>query len=458
MTTAVALVTVVISGLVSNRLVHSAAETQELKTLSRLASVAAAAAEAAPGTAGSALDRVLANTRVESGLGIHFLRVDALGLTPTRLNPRHVTALPAALLAQAAAGQTFETTTQFRGALFLVAGYPVASASGGDYLVLEPASAVSQVSQPVGRRLLVALAIGLAVAAAAGVLLARRLARPLQHAAGAAHRLAAGDRDIRLVAEGPAEVAEVSDALNSLAGALATSEARQREFLLSVSHELRTPLTSIKGYAEALADGVVPAPELAATGATVLAESARLERLVSDLLDLARLGADDFRIDLAQVDLGEVLHQAEAVWVRRCAKEQVELRTEFPAGPLLATTDATRVRQILDGLAENALRVAPRGAPIVLALRPERQQAVLEVRDGGPGLTDDDLAVAFERSALYDRYRGVRRVGTGVGLALVAGLAARLGGTVEAGHAAEGGARFTVRLPLATVDGTPARR
>ena len=71
------------------------------------------------------------------------------------------------------------------------------------------------------------------------------------------------------------------------------------------------------------------------------------------------------------------------------------------------------------------------------------------MRDGGPGLTEDDLAVAFERSALYDRYRGVRRVGTGVGLALVAGLVARLGGQVQAGHAPEGGASFAVRLPRA---------
>jgi len=73
---------------------------------------------------------------------------------------------------------------------------------------------------------------------------------------------------------------------------------------------------------------------------------------------------------------------------------------------------------------------------------------LIEVRDGGPGLTDDDLAVAFQRAALYERYRGVRRVGTGFGLALVHGLASRLGGTATAGRAPEGGARFSVLLPL----------
>jgi two-component system sensor histidine kinase BaeS len=107
------------------------------------------------------------------------------------------------------------------------------------------------------------------------------------------------------------------------------------------------------------------------------------------------------------------------------------------------------VRQILDGLFENALRVTPAGAPIILSVRAEadRQVVLLEVRDGGPGLTDADLPVAFERSVLFERYRGIRQVGTGLGLAIVDGLARRLGGTVEAGHSAEGGARFTVRLP-----------
>jgi two-component system sensor histidine kinase BaeS len=121
---------------------------------------------------------------------------------------------------------------------------------------------------------------------------------------------------------------------------------------------------------------------------------------------------------------------------------------------VITVTDPTRVRQILDGLAENALRVTPAGAPIVVGLDAQHGWAVLEVRDGGPGLTAEDCAVAFERSVLYERYRGVRRVGTGVGLALVHGLATRLGGATAAGRAPEGGACFTVRLPL--VAGRPS--
>jgi two-component system sensor histidine kinase BaeS len=274
----------------------------------------------------------------------------------------------------------------------------------------------------------------------------------LRRTAEAAHALAAGHRDVAVLPEGPSEVAEVGTAVNTLAAALSHSEARQREFLLSVSHDLRTPLTAITGYAESLADGVVPADQAAQVGAIVLTEAQRLNRLVADLLDLARLGAQEFRIDLAEVDLAGLASAAGQVWAGRCAAAGVRFVLELPGYPLPVLTDASRLRQVLDGLLENALRVTPSGAPIVLAVRAERLPdgppvAVAEVRDGGPGLAEQDLAVAFQRSVLYDRYRGVRQVGTGLGLAIVAGLVGRLGGTVEAGHAPEGGARFTVRLP-----------
>jgi len=218
-----------------------------------------------------------------------------------------------------------------------------------------------------------------------------------------------------------------------------------------VSHELRTPLTAIRGFSEALADGVVEPADVRVTGGTLVAEAERLDRLVSDLLDLARLGAQDFRVELGAVDPVALIEAAADVWRQRCTAEGVDFAVELPAAGLpLVRTDPVRVRQILDGLAENALRVTPAGRPIVLAARADGRGVVIEVRDGGPGLTDDDLAVAFDRSVLYERYRGVRRVGTGLGLALVAALAGRLGASVSAGHAAEGGSAFRLTVPAAT--------
>lgn len=297
-----------------------------------------------------------------------------------------------------------------------------------------------------GRKLLrnitFALAVGLLVAAVAGLLLGKLVARPLRRTAAVARTMSGGRRDLRAPEQGPAEVAEVGGAVNALADALARSEARQREFLLSVSHELRTPLTAVSGFAESLADGVVSGPEVPSVGRTISEEAHRLDRLVTDLLDLARLGADDFRVDLALVDLTEVVTAAAEVWRARCAAKGVEFRLEAPARSVVRTTDARRVRQVLDGLLENALRLTPAGRPVVLALHD-----VLQVRDGGPGLSEEDYRVAFRKGALHAKYERSRPVGTGIGLALVHGLVTRLGGTIEAGPAPEGGAAFTVGLP-----------
>lgn len=301
------------------------------------------------------------------------------------------------------------------------------------------------------RSLWLPLLAGLAAGVAAGLLLARRLARPIRVAATAAARLRAGDRAVRVPVEPPDEVADLAEALNGLAGALATSEGRQREFLLSVSHELRTPLTAIRGYAEALADGVLGADDTVDTGRTMLVEAQHLDRLIGDLLALARLEAADFPLEPVPVDLTQLAVDAEPAWSGRCAAVGVPFRLETSGRRVPAYTDPGRIRQVLDGLLENALRVVPPGSPVVLAVRPAGADpaagGVLEVRDGGPGFTDDDLAVAFERGALHERYRGVRKVGSGLGLALAAGLVRRLGGEIAAGHAPEGGAAFTVRLP-----------
>ena len=138
--------------------------------------------------------------------------------------------------------------------------------------------------------------------------------RPLRTLVNAARRLQVGDRNLRLEPEGPAEIADLAVALNQLGDSLATSESRQRDFLLSVSHELRTPMTAIGGYAEALADGVVAEEDMERVAGTMLAETHRLDALIADLLDLARLGAVEFPLDIVVVDLRDVADAADDVW------------------------------------------------------------------------------------------------------------------------------------------------
>jgi two-component system, OmpR family, sensor kinase len=435
-TVAVAVVAVLITGVVALQLIPHAAERQARQSLAAQADLVVTAYE-----------------RLDQPGAVRLARLRQLlaaqDITLTVIGPRGGARGSPADERDIAAVTTGSAVSAIRetgaGTIF-VEGRP--ADAGGGVLLTQPADVVRNPAQGAVRSLLRAMLLGLVVAVVVGLLLALWLSRPLRQAADAARRMSLGQRDVTVQPAGPQEVADVAEALGGLSTALATSEARQREFLLSVSHELRTPLTAIRGYAEALADGVVAPEETAHIGTTITSEAARLDRLVTDLLDLARLQADEFRIDSSDVDLRQVVSSAADVWASRARTVGVGLRLDVPPTPVMIRTDPVRVRQIIDGLAENALRVTPQGQPIVFGLRTEDSAAVLEVRDGGPGLTEDDLKVAFERSALYDRYRGVRRVGTGLGLALVAGLAHRLGGQAAAAHAPEGGAAFSVRLPL----------
>jgi two-component system sensor histidine kinase BaeS len=433
----VAVITAIIAGAVAIPLIRSAADDEARTTLSRLTDVAQSAINGQNRANAARVRRSLQGLGVRTGT----IRPDGTIITVAPLVREAITATD---VAQVLTGKDVHRSRDVNGTTVLIEARP--TIHGGFVAVQRRVDAVAQDERAI-RRLVLALLIAGALAAVIGLFVARRMARPLRRTAAAAHSLAAGNRDVTLPAQGPAEVVEVSDAVNSLAGALRNSEGRQRQFLLSVSHDLRTPLTALSGYAESLADDVVPADQTAQVGAVMLGEAKRLERLVGDLLDLARLDAQDFRVDLAPVDIVGVVHGAAQVWAQRCQAAGVEFHVEVPDGPVWAITDAARVRQVLDGLFDNALRVTPSGAPIVLATRPEPRQAVVEVRDGGPGLSDADLQVAFDHGVLYERYRGVRQVGTGLGLAIVRGLVTRLGGRVEAGHAHEGGARFTVRLP-----------
>jgi two-component system, OmpR family, sensor kinase len=447
-TTFAAAIAVLIAGLLSGAFIRAVTQSSGRTVLAQDADLAVAAAELSRNGRAEVPAKIIALLRTRA---IRMVVVQPNGQVT---GPEGAVAEPGVVTSSEVAdiqgGGRVEVTRRIDGGRYYVEGRPITagSAAGGGIVLFQKVADARSGEGSLLARLLLALLAGLVIAALTGVLLARRLARPLQHAAGAARRLSTGARDVRLVPEGPAEVAEVAHALNALSAALATSEGRQREFLLSISHELRTPLTAVKGYAEAMADGVVQAGAVEATGQVLLAESSRLERLVSDLLDLARLGAQDFRIDVGKVDVNALLRQAALVWSDRCQKEGVLFGLEVPDFAVVIDSDPTRLRQIIDGLAENALRVTPAGRPIVFSLGVTEQAVVIQVRDGGPGLTDDDCRVAFDRSALYDRYRGVRRVGTGVGLALVAGLTMRLGGHPTAGRSPEGGACFTITLPL----------
>lgn len=353
--------------------------------------------------------------------------------------------VPRRIVLQLRAGRDVSTTIRDNGTSYLLEGRP--TAQGGAVVVLQDVGTVRPLTPTVLGRILIALGIGFVVAVVAAFFVARALSTPLVRLAGAARRMAAGERNIQAPPSAIPEVGDVEAALAALDQALVHSEGRQREFLLSISHEIRTPLTAIRGYAEALGDGVVAPENVQEVGRTLEAESERLTAFTTDLLALARLEADDFSLNPGSVDVQQVLTDVATAW--RASANAGGVAIEATAsGPVIATTDAARLRQVLDGLIENALRVSPAGSQVRISAAREGATAVVEVSDGGPGLTAEDAAQAFDRGVLRERYRDARPVGTGLGLSIAARLVERMGGTISAHPGVGGGAVFRIAIPI----------
>jgi two-component system sensor histidine kinase BaeS len=302
-------------------------------------------------------------------------------------------------------------------------------------ILLRPASLTSA-WRPFLVDLLLAGLVGVLFAAVISFFVARSIVRPIRRVADATRALAADERHDPLPTEGSTELVALALAFNQMTEQLAASREAERNFLLSVSHELKTPLTAIRGYAEGLADGAFDADEAART---IVLEAGRLERLVRDLLDLARMNRAEFSVRSEPVDLAETAREA----VARHEGSAREFGVELRAGGVEAWVegDGDRLLQVASNLVENALRETPAGGSVTVIA----EAGTLIVADTGPGIATDDLPHVFERFYLYDKVGKDRPVGSGLGLAIVKQLATAMGGDVrvESGLA---GTTFTVSL------------
>jgi two-component system, OmpR family, sensor kinase len=317
--------------------------------------------------------------------------------------------------------------------------YAARSTPTGRIVLIRPANLAFSEWRPFLWSLALAGLGGVVLAAALSLLLARRLSRPIGALSAATHRIARAEPGVAVPIEGDDEIADLGRGFNDMSGQLQSAREAHQRFLESVSHELKTPLTAIRGYAEALAEDAVTAPE---GGRVIAAESERLERLVADLLELARFDRAGFSVRSEPTDLAETARQAVERHLPRAQALSVDLRTVATDGSR-AVGDADRTLQVASNLIENALRLTPPGGSVVVEAAPGR----LSVRDTGPGLAADDVPYAFDRFYLHDRYRSQRPVGSGLGLAIVKELALAMGGSVEAAGSPGEGAVFTLRLP-----------
>jgi len=292
------------------------------------------------------------------------------------------------------------------------------------------------------------------LAALVAVVLGRRLVRPVVQAAQATHRIADGDLSARLPAPPDRhadELAELTRSVNAMAEALERSRGLEQQFLLSVSHDLRTPLTSIRGYAEAIQDGAV---EPLRASETILDQSRRLQRLVQDLLDLARLDARSFSLRAEPVDVRSTAVAVVESLQAEAVATGVRLGAVLPpsgagADTTIVQADQDRLAQVVANLVENALRFAREQVRVEVAesVLGAAVAVELSVHDDGDGIAAEDLPHVFERLYVAKHRPERKEAGSGLGLAIARDLTRAMGGEITVDSQPGTGTRFSVVLP-----------
>ncbi len=321
--------------------------------------------------------------------------------------------------------------------------------------LLTPAETLEYYGPDLRTPLIQAGLIGVAVASVLSLIIARSVARPLQQVAKAAEAVAEGRLDHRVPVRGPGEVRTLAEAFNQMAEQVGVAQQAQRDFLANVTHDLRTPLTSIQGFSQAIMEGVTSDPAAAQRAAQVIHDEAgRLNRMVQELLDLARIEAGRLNMMRHTVRLGEILHAVGERLSPRAAEKGLRLVVEAPPLPLIAG-DGDRLVQVYTNLIDNAIKHTPEGGQITLRAGLRDNGVLVQVCDTGEGIPAADLPHVFDRFYQVDKSRQRdKRDGAGLGLTIAKGIIDAHGGRLWAESQEGVGATFSTWLPVFASDST----
>jgi signal transduction histidine kinase len=332
-------------------------------------------------------------------------------------------------------------------------------------IVSEPYSARQQTLQRIREALLASGLLALIVSVFTGIVAARTVTRPVRRLSGVAGRIAQGQLDERVPPSGVLELDDLGRQFNvmadRLAGTLRMLEAdrdRLREFVADVSHELRTPIAALRMYNELLREGSVDRSTRAEFMQRSNEQIRRLEWLSTNLLDLSRIDAGIFPLDMRVGDLRDPVQAVVQALSEVAVKRGVALSSEAPAQPVELRFDRERVVQLLTNLVGNALKFTPTGGSVSVRLADRPDGAEIEVSDTGPGIPPDELPRVFERFYRGTNTGDARATGSGLGLAIVRSIVDMHAGEIDLASVVGKGTVFRITLPRVAVEAEPPPR
>jgi len=277
-------------------------------------------------------------------------------------------------------------------------------------------------------------------------IIAKILSRPLLQMQVATRNIAAGDLETRLTIQRDDEIGVLADSINHLASELQRYRDTRQEFFANISHELRTPITYLEGYAQVLKKGLYESEEEKDQYLGIIHEEAiRLQHLVDDLFDLAKMEEGKVSLSLEWIDLTEIADNAVQKVKLKADKKNLSLQTKINSNIPLIYGDGLRMEQVLLNLLENAIRYTEKGS-ITLELDQSNTYVYLAVADTGIGIPGDEIPYIFERFYRVEKSRSRQYGGTGLGLPIAKKLVELQGGEILVSSKLGQGTRFELRF------------
>ena len=277
-------------------------------------------------------------------------------------------------------------------------------------------------------------------------MLSRRILSPVRALTGAAGRLGMGSLEERVEASSSDEIGQLGRTFNTMADRLQTAEEQRVRLMSDVAHELRTPLTNVRGYLEAMRDGVLtPTP---AAIEVAHQQAMHLGRLVEDVGLIAQADAGALTLDLQEESMGELAKMSVEAFRPAAERKGVALRVESPLGLPRTRMDRTRISQALGNLLDNAVRHTPEGGEVSVSVEAVGELVRVSVEDTGEGVPEEEVGQIFDRFYRVDPSRTRATGGTGLGLTIARQLVEAHGGSIRAERRQEGGSRFVFEIPV----------
>jgi signal transduction histidine kinase len=288
--------------------------------------------------------------------------------------------------------------------------------------------------------------LAIAIALVLTLILSRRISSPVKVLTNTAKKLGRGDFSQRVDIKGKGEIAELAQAFNSMADNLELDEKLRQNLVADTAHELRTPLTNLRGYLEAIKDGVIK-PD-AAMISSLYEEATLLTRLVDDLQELALAEASELKLVKQAENISAVINQAIISFQSQTNEKGLQLRTDIPENLPSVNIDSYRVGQVLHNLIANAVTHTPQGGVITISARETGNYVETSVSDNGEGIPKEELPNIFERFYRVDKSRSRRTGGSGLGLTIAKRFVEAHGGTITASSEPGKGSCFTFTVPI----------